>query len=342
MDLARRYRFNLPWGAIAFGVVFYGALSACMVRLASDFDGVIFLFIIVLSAMFAVLAFIMMTRRIVFPRMLELAEDAILFPHGFPWTRITGIPYVDIIRMSEAGVGAQFGLYLATARGNFEIRACYLPDIESYNAVRDFICAKTSIVIPRHDKQEPPSDWSCQGFPKPILRWVEPEDWPRYRTRLVVSKPLWLRLAKALWFFVRCFGIIILPWFLLRFFRLPTAPAASYLCLATAVTLFFTLLHWLKALWPVHATEISFLDTGITQFFGKQTLDRTYHDISGWAVIERPFEGRVLHILLLKGRTRVTAFALPDTDTRDRLVKIFHDKMIPQSPEISAPWESRQ
>src|SRR5688572_18174679 len=142
MDLARRYGFNLPWLAIAFGVVFYSALAVGMVRLASDFDGVIYLLLILLSAMFAALAFIMMTRRMVFPRVLELAEDAILFPHGFPWTRITAIPYADIIRMLEGGIGNQFGLFLTTARGNFEIRACYLPDAESYSAVRDFICAQ--------------------------------------------------------------------------------------------------------------------------------------------------------------------------------------------------------
>jgi hypothetical protein len=295
-----------------------------------------------LSAMFVVLAFIVVRRRLVFPGVLELAEDTVLLPHGFPRTRITRISYADIIRMSERGVGGQGSLHMVTARGSFEIAASHLPDIESYHAVRDFTCSRASVVMPRHDEREPLA-WRTWGeFPEPILRWVEPEDWPRYRTHLVVSKPLLPRLAKALWFFVRCFGIILLPWLLLHLFQLPTIPASGFLWLSIPVTLFFTSLRWLNATYPARATEVSFRDHGITQLSGKQTRDLNYRDCSGWDVVERQFEERVLHILLLQWRTYVVEVALPDINTRDRLVQIFHDKQIPQSPDLRPSWESRQ
>ena len=148
------------------------------------------------------------------------------------------------------------------------------------------------------------------------------------------------RVANALWFFVRCFGILLLPWLLLQLFQLPTVSIAGFLWLAIPVALFFTSLHWLNAAYPVHPTEISFRDKGITQFFGKQTLYLNYADFSGWAVVERQYEGRILHILLLKGRRRVAEFARPDATTRDRLARLFHEKQIPPSPNLRPSWES--
>lgn len=340
MNPARRYSFNLPWAAAVLGAIFYAGISIYTVHLARDFAGVIYIGFITVSAIFAALAIFMIARRLVFPRVLELHDDAILFPHGFPRTRITRIAYTDIIRMSAGLAGGNPGLRITTARGTFEITSSYLPDMESYRDVKEFVCSKSSIVmnyrgIPKY------GDWRQFGFPEPILRWVEPEDWPRYRTRLATSKPLLRRFAKALWFFIRCFGIIILPWFILRLCRVPTTPTVDYVCLSTAVAFLITLIyHWLANIWPVHTTEISFRDRGITQFFGKQTRDLNYHDLSGWAVIERQFEGRVVHILLLKRGARIIELALPDPNTRDRLVQIFYDKQILHSPDLIPSWES--
>ena len=181
----------------------------------------------------------MVTRRLMFPRVLELAEDAILFPRGFPRTRITSIPYADIIRITDSWEHRQAGLSVVTARGDFEITASYLPDIQSYHAARKFIYSQASIVMPPHDQREPSAGTTWGQFPEPILRWVEPEDWPRYRTRLVVSKPLWLRLAKSLWFFVRCFSIFFTPWLLLHFLG-GVKPEPAYFCASIFVTLFIT------------------------------------------------------------------------------------------------------
>ncbi|MCX6903488.1 MAG: hypothetical protein NTW03_08425 [Verrucomicrobia bacterium] len=341
MNVVRRYDYNLPWRGVVVGAVFYGSLSVLMAHEARGTAGVISVCFLGLSALLAVLALILVMRRLMFPRVLELADDAILFPHGFPRTRITRIPYADIIRMTESfrfpgSVG------LATASGSFEIAAPRFLDFESYHAARDFVCAQASIMIPRYDERDPSAGRQWAEFPDPIISWVEPEDWPRYRTHLVVSKPLLPRLARALWFLARCFVILFLPWLLLRLFRVPTAPAAEYFWLSTGVTFFFTCLHWLFATYPARATTMSFRENGVTQLSGKQTRDLSYRDCSGWEMVERQFEGRVLHILLLQWRNYVTEVALPDTGIRDRLVQLFHDKRIPQSPGLKPSWESRR
>jgi hypothetical protein len=307
-----------------------------MARLAGDYVGAVRSFFIGLSAVFTALGIILLTRRVVFPRVLELTEEAILFPHGFPRTRVTRIAYTDIIRMFEAGSGARAALYLGTAKGSFEIWVSHLADIKSYREVRDYISARTSIAI--HCWEEGQSAIEMEG-PKPILRWMEPEDWPRYRTHVFLSKPLRSRMARALWFFVRCFGFFVVPWLLLRVFQVTTAPTLEFLALTLAGTLFLTLVYWIYSRWPVHSTDITVRERGITQFFGKQTWDRSYGDISGWRVIERGFEGRMLHVLLLKGGKAVSAIALPDAETRERVAEVLREKGVPEVEEVSAPWE---
>ena len=86
--------------------------------------------------------------------------------------------------------------------------------------------------------------------------------------------------------------------------------------------------------------KINIRDRGITVSNDKQSWDWSYHDFSGWTVIERPFEESVLHIVLLKRPTCVVAFALPDSSARDRLVQIFQDKKIFESPALKPSWES--
>jgi len=70
-----------------------------------------------LSALFALLSVFMMIRRLVFPRVLELTEDTILFPHGFPRTRITRILYEEIISLRDSALGSTL---LALVRKEYE------------------------------------------------------------------------------------------------------------------------------------------------------------------------------------------------------------------------------
>jgi hypothetical protein len=342
MNTARRYDFNLPWPAVFICAAFYGGASAYMVYLAREYVGLIFAFLITLSVILGILGLFMIARRLVFARVIELTDDGILYPRGFPKTHSTSIAYADILRIQNHGDGTQAGLTVATGRGTFAISASYFTHIDSYRAVRDFICAKTLIVIPREDRREPLKwgDWRIWGFPEPILRWNEPEDWPRYRTHLVKSKPLLSRFIRALWFFARCFAIFFIPWLLLRLLDVPTAEPAAYVCLAILVTLFITLIyHWFATIWPVYCTEISFRDNGITRFFGKQTADWNYHQFSNWAIVERRYERQSVLILLLKGRSGIISFAIPDIGIRDQLARLLHDKGISHTPELKPPWE---
>ena len=343
MSAARRYKFSLPWPAAFIGAALFAGLSAYMVYLAREFVGVIFVALITFSVILGILGFIVIARRLVFPRVLELTDDAILYPRGFPKTRIIAIPYANILRIKNHGEGAQTGLTVVSGRGEFAISASYFKDIKSYHAVKDFVCAKTSITMPWEDRHAALSwgDWRIWGFPEPILRWKEPEDWPRYRTHLVKSKPLWPRLIKTLWFFARCFAIFFIPWLFLRLFNVPTAEPTPFLCVTVLGTIFITLIYsWLATIWPVHCTEISFRDNGITQFFGKQAADWNYHDISGWAIIERQFVGRAIFILLLQGRSRIISFAIPDANIREKLARLLPDKGIPHARDLKPPWEA--
>lgn len=344
MDLNQKYSYNLPWRGVVVVTGFYVGLAVWMAHLAAGSSGAIFVCLVVLSVIFTALALIMVMRRIVFPRALELSEDFILFPRGFPGTRIIRIPYADIIRMSETSSSAQNSLTLITGAGWFGIGSSHFANIGTYYAVRDYIYSKALLVMPNDDEWKSSARGVRREFPDPILRWKEPDDWARYRTGIFYSKPLFSRLARSLWFSARCVGVIILPWLALRFCGLPTSPPFEYLLLAVIATFFFTALHWLYAAYPVHATEISFRDNGFSQFFGNQTHNWDYHRLSGWTVVERVFEGRVLLILLLQSatwqaRTYVISLALPDANIRDQVTQILHDKKIPHAADLRPSWE---
>src|ERR1700710_3155143 len=129
MNRNHRYAFNLPWRGAVFGAIFYAGLSLFAAHLANDFVGIIFIGLIALSVLFAVLSIFMMIRRHAFPRVLELTEDAILFPRGFPRMRITRILYAEIISLRDSALGSNVSFCMETSRGTFEIGVVRLPDI---------------------------------------------------------------------------------------------------------------------------------------------------------------------------------------------------------------------
>ena len=340
MEPPRRYAFNPPWGTLIIGIVFFGALSGYLFHLAGGFHGLISFLWIAVSAIFAVLALIGVIRRLVFPRVLELSGDAVLLPHGVLRTRIAHIAYDDIMRMWENRRGNQTGLWLVTSRRHFAITASHLPDAACYEEVRYFIVNHVSGAEIPDEMRESSGGFYWQDLTKPMLRWVEPEAWACYRRSLNVSKPLFSRLAGGLWYFFRCFAIVMLPWLLLRAFQLPTLSVAGYVGLSVSFSLWFTWLRWLSFNHPVHVAEISYREMGLSRFQGKQTADWKYQGFSGWCVIERPFAGSVISILLLKQKVSgsVRAFALPDNDTRVQTVKLLSGK-VPESPDLMPSWE---
>jgi hypothetical protein len=137
-----RYDFNLPWRGAVIGAVFYAGLSFFMAHLAKDAAGIFSTCLISLSAMFALLALFMLARRVIFPRVLELTDDAILFPHGFPRTRITQISFADIIGLRDGTLPANPSFCMATGKETFEIGAARFKNIENYHAVRNFIFSR--------------------------------------------------------------------------------------------------------------------------------------------------------------------------------------------------------
>ena len=169
-----RYDFNLPWRGAVVGAMFYAGLSFFMAHLAKEAAGVFATGLIFLSATFALLALFMIARRVIFPRVLELTDDAILFPHGFPKTRITRISFADIIGIRDGALAANLSFHMTTAQGNFEIGVLRFKNIEHFHAVRDFICTKTSIPLPENNNGQ--SAWRAGWSPNPILHWNEPEE----------------------------------------------------------------------------------------------------------------------------------------------------------------------
>ncbi len=302
------------------------------------------------------MAEILLIRRSAFPRVLELTDRAILFNWGhLLWARIVAVHFADITRIRVW----PDAFTMVTSRGEFTIGAARFRDREHYRAVRQFVSTKTAIVLPEQE----PSRWAgfpfhrdalpveCPPCPPPLIHWVAPADWERFRRHVVKSKPVSAHLRRELWFFGRCLGFFLFPWLLLwLFLPIPTAPVDRLLSLpvdrllSLGVILFCALLltayHWLSVIDPPLHAKISFRDDGITLTAGSgQTATGSYRDCCGWAVIEREFNGRILHFLLLKGWTVVSAFALPDADVRDRVVQILRDKQVPHVPDLKPSRE---
>ncbi len=200
MSPTRRYEFDIKWSGVALVVAFTGGISFIAACWAKSLGGILSIGPIFLSVMFALLALWVIARRLIFPRVLELTDDAILFSGGFSGKRITHVAFADILRMKNTGMHP--GMYLMTTKGNFEILSIRFSSIENYSTVRTFICSKTSLLL----SEDMPRTRDLGWVPGPILKWSEPKDYIRYRTYLAVSKPLWLRLAKAIRFFACVFG----------------------------------------------------------------------------------------------------------------------------------------
>jgi hypothetical protein len=182
-----------------------------------------------------------------------------------------------------------------------------------------------------------PAD-AFEEFPKPLLKWTEPEDWPAYRTSLVKSES-WMRLLmNELWFFARCLGVILLLWLLVSGFQMGGKETIRFLFLAVGGSLFFTWVHWLHVIWPAAAMDITVRETGLTRTPGKQIWDHPWSEFEGWRLIERSFLDRTLRILLLKHERTTIPITFPDATTQDKMIEILRAKNLPESTTVSVPW----
>ena len=333
MSSALRYDYGIQWREVVKVFVVSAGISFILACWAVHVGGLFSIVPMFLSVIFALLALLGLTRRLMFQQVLELTDDAILFPRGFSGKRITRLPFADILRMRNTGLYP--GIYLITTKGNFEILSIRFRNMESYNTVRAFICAKTSLSLP----EGKPATWNSSWVPGPILKWSEPEDYIRYRTHLVASKPLRLRLARAIRFFACIFGFFFVPWFALNFFLALDAPVGGVLIALIPACLFFTLLYWLYAAHPARVRHITVFPEGFSVLSGKQTANFGFGDFLGWSVIIREFEGHVFHILLLQRPKYIFGIAFPNTDTRDQFIQMLNEKKVLELNSLKPSWE---
>jgi hypothetical protein len=132
---------------------------------------------------FAALGLVFVVRRIFFRRWLELTEEEVLFPRGFLRTRIERLRFSEIIRIGEGERFHQSSVYLHGTAVNLEIGESSLGGFDTYKVVRNFIFERAGIGGPALTAPRG-VEW-YEEFPKPLLRWTEPAEWPRYRTSLV-------------------------------------------------------------------------------------------------------------------------------------------------------------
>ena len=350
VNTTNRYPYELPPATTALGILIYLGLSAWMAHLSMSYTEVPHFGFIALSVIFGTLALTVLVRRLAFPCTIELTDDAILLPIGHPWPRITTIPYADIISIKDNGDN----LAVATGNGSFWVGSI---KFEGYRAVREIISIKTGIGLEPLDRTIR-TKFNSDELPEPLVQWVEPEVWSRFRNRAERSMPVLHHLRTELRFFVRCYVFccifIVAPF--LVFLLVPSfylagpsqliAVSISPFRNVSVLAIFFTMLHWLYGTFPVRSdTRNSFRDCGITQNLPNgQQFHWNYRQICGWTVIEKPFKGHILQILLLKwqekGRTGSVAIALPDAAVRDQVVQILNEKQLPQMPDLKPSWEA--
>jgi hypothetical protein len=335
--MVHRYSFNWPWPGVIIGALFLGVSGGAMAAVSSGQYGFVRYSLLGLGWVLAALGLVFIVRRILLRRWLELTDEEVLFPRGFLRTRMERLRFRDIIRIGEGERFNQASVYLHAGGANLEIGEAWLGGFDTYKVVRNFIFEKVGIDSPALTAPRR-VEW-YEEFPKPILRWKEPEGWPRYRTSLVRTRPRAVLVGKEAWFFVRCMAVIFAPWWLMKGFGMEPPPTVGYAILATVVSLFFTWVHWMYVIWPVHATEITVRAGGITRFGGKQTWDWSWAAFTGWSMVERLFEDRPLHILLLKHKKILMPMGLPDLKIRDSVIEVLTSKGIPRMEVVEIPWE---
>jgi hypothetical protein len=318
MSSTLRFDYDLPWRGVVIGVVFNLGVALIAAHWAKCLEGILSIFPLFLSFAFVFLAIRMIVRRILFPQVLELTDDAILFPGGFFGKRIKRLAFSNILRMGDTV--ASPGLRLITTKGNFEIMSARFKNMENYESMRTFICSKNMLL-------------------GPVLQWSEPEDYIRYRKHLAISKPLWLRLAKAIRFGACVFGFFFIPWLALNYLSSIGQPFISFLSALIPATLFFTLVYWLYSIHPARVGHITVYKNGIHELSGKQTRSFSFGDFIGWQIVEREFQGQLFHIVLLPRAKWVFEVAFPDSGTRDRFIQILNEKKIPELSTLKPSWE---
>ncbi len=354
MNQPHRYSYCFRWYQIFATVVLLAGASAFFASLFGGFN--------ILSALLALLAIALVVDRAASSQTLELTETAILLP-SFPHRgRTRQVRYADIIFLHEHKVGRGHFLQIVTGQEIHKIESRMLPNLASYQTVRDALCTNVPVEKQAASVKTPPiarrensvptlresmylSPVALVGMEKrllinPLLAWTEPEDYPRYRTHLVVTaKPLWRRRARAvthfcLWFFPGLFLLLLIR-----------QPVGTYLVMVPPMALLLAWLAWDNYHHPERCSKISFFPHDYVVQSGLQAWSMNYQDITGWSVVERSFENHPLYFLILENRSRrdgakyVRTWAFADLHLREPIVQLMREKQLPHSPLLKLPWE---
>ncbi len=147
MSSTLRCDYDLPWRGATLAVIFNIGIALVMACWAVRIGGILSVGPIFVSATFMLLALWIIVRRLIFSRVLELTDDAILFPRGFSGKRIVCVAFSDVLRMRNMTVRP--GLFIDTGKGRFDVMSVRFRDIEGYQAVRNFICSKNRVLFAR-------------------------------------------------------------------------------------------------------------------------------------------------------------------------------------------------
>ena len=159
MELPCRHPYDPPWNLIWLMVAAGFAMPGLMcLRLVSC--GVA----LAVGAVPVLLALMLTVRRLVFPRFLELDQDALSVPMGFLRVRATRIPYAEVEWTRETAHFSAAVLSLRTRERAGEVISSFLPDAASYASVRDFLHSrlKKMAPVPRPRQPGDPRDYCLQ------------------------------------------------------------------------------------------------------------------------------------------------------------------------------------
>jgi len=138
MDLPRRYRYDPKW-RLALLILGIGVLLVILVAARGRVGTRSLRLAAVLASPFVVLALVVVSRRLVFRRFIELEPDALLLPTGFLHLRTRRIELAEIRDVVDDPPGSGAVLWIKTEKGDFPVWSVWLPEVGSYSRVRDFL-----------------------------------------------------------------------------------------------------------------------------------------------------------------------------------------------------------
>jgi hypothetical protein len=160
MQLTQRFPYNPKWHNLVLGLLLFGGgaffmaymaghpeegLHSVPVLLGRSGAASFYWVAASLSAALAALTLLLIARRFVIARFLELQQNELVLPRGWFNTRHIRIPYAQIERVWERKISGQSLLFVAAAGRRYKINSSLLPNDAIYSAIRDclFTYAKT-------------------------------------------------------------------------------------------------------------------------------------------------------------------------------------------------------